>query len=432
MTFRLLPPLACICLALALCGMAGAQVTTSALSEAADALRADTVYVDPDAERAISTPVADDLRKQIREADAGPIRIAILPDRARDEAGGDATAAARAIARDVGEPGTYAVLVGDSLRAGNTEGLPAGEAASQALEGSRSAGTGAVLADFVRRMGDASSGSLSRDGRSPTSRDRDGGGGGAFLVFLLGIPLVLFAVSRSRRRRERRDQQAQLEEVKQFARDDLVSLGEDIRALDLDIEMPNASPAAKQHYGRAVECYTSAEQAWDDARHVDDMERVSSLLEEGRFEMIAAKAELEGEPVPERRLPCFFDPRHGPSTTDVEWAPPGGAPRVVPVCAADATRIADGYEPDARQVAVGGQMTPYWNAGPAYMPWAGGFFGGGLLPGLFLGSMLGGGLGMFGGWSDADAGGLGGGGFGGGDFGGGGGFGGGDFGGGDF
>jgi hypothetical protein len=69
----------------------------------------------------------------------------------------------------------------------------------------------------------------------------------------------------------------------------------------------------------------------------------------------------------------------------------------VPVCAADLQRIDDGVDPQAREVPYGGQMVPYWAAGPAYMPWAGGFFGGGLLPGLFIGSMLGGGFGMFGG-----------------------------------
>ena len=39
---------------------------------------------------------------------------------------------------------------------------------------------------------------------------------------------------------------------------------------------------------------------------------------------------------------------------------------------------------------------PYWQAGPAFAPWAGGFFGAGLLPGLFVGSMLGGAFGGFG------------------------------------
>jgi hypothetical protein len=202
--------------------------------------------------------------------------------------------------------------------------------------------------------------------------------------------------------------------------------------------MPDVDPTAKAEYGRAVDAYQQADEAWKRARRVEDMESVTSALEEGRFAMTAAKARLAGEPVPERRPPCFFDPRHGPSVTDEEWAPPGGEPRPVPVCAADAQRLQDGVEPQAREVMVGGQPMPYWNAGPAYMPWAGGFFGSGLLPGLFIGSMLGGGLGFFGGLgADAFAddmvgnGDFGGGDFGGGDFGGGD-FGGGDFGGGDF
>ena len=108
-------------------------------------------------------------------------------------------------------------------------------------------------------------------------------------------------------------------------------------------------------------------------------------------------ATAAGEPVPERRAPCFFDPRHGPSVTDVEWAPAGGRPRAVPACAATRcalqrrarTRGRGGSASDGREV-------PYWEAGPAYGPFAGGFFAGGLVPGLFLGSMLGGGIDVFG------------------------------------
>jgi hypothetical protein len=145
---------------------------------------------------------------------------------------------------------------------------------------------------------------------------------------------------------------------------------------------------------------------------------------------------LNGQPAPERRPPCFFDPRHGPSVADVEWAPPGGAPRPVPACAACRQRVESGIEPDVRQVMVSGQRMPYWSAPAYYGPWAGGFFGGfgggGFLSGLFLGDLLGGGFGGWGGgwggdWDDWGGGGFGDGGgdFGGGDFGGG------DFGGGD-
>lgn len=130
-----------------------------------------------------------------------------------------------------------------------------------------------------------------------------------------------------------------------------------------------ASTPAKRDYERALDCYQKADEAWNEARRPQDLEHVTALLEEGRYGMVSTHARLEGRrPPPERRAPCFFDPRHGSSTTDVEWAPPGGDPRPVPACAADAQRVRDGVEPDARQVAVGGHTVPYWNAGPAYAP----------------------------------------------------------------
>ena len=42
------------------------------------------------------------------------------------------------------------------------------------------------------------------------------------------------------------------EEVRASAQDDLVSLGDDIRSLDVDIEMPGVADDAKQRYEQAV------------------------------------------------------------------------------------------------------------------------------------------------------------------------------------
>jgi hypothetical protein len=419
------PRLAILALAAALAAAAPAHAQGT-LSTAAQALRESPVYVDPKAERALSEREAARLRELISSEKAGPMYIAVLPASATDQAGGDPSAALREIAQEVGEPGVYAGVIGDSFRAGSVGvDVPASDLARQALDAHAGDGTMAVLEDFVRRVGDA------RAGGGSGGDSGDGGGGGFPLVLLalIGVPLVLLGLSRRRqRRRAQETAAAELEEVKQVAREDLVALGDDIRALDLDVQMPNADPRGREHYGQAVERYTEAEQALDGARRPEDIEPVTSALEEGRWAMAAAKAELAGEQPPERRPPCFFDPRHGPSVGEVEWAPPGGEPRPVPVCAADLQRMRDGLVPDARQVPSGGQMVPYWAAGPAYMPWAGGFFGGGLLPGLFIGSMLGGG-GFFGGPMMGDAYGGDGDDFGGGDLGD---FGGGDFGGGDF
>jgi hypothetical protein len=215
------------------------------------------------------------------------------------------------------------------------------------------------------------------------------------------------------------------DEVREAAQDDLLALADDIRELDLDMEMPDADGAAKRDYSAALGYYERAARAFDRASAPADLEAVSAALEEGRFAITSAKARLEGLPPPERRPPCFFDPRHGPSVRDVEWAPAQGTPRLVPACAADAIRVEEGREPLAREVVVHGQRRPYWEAPEYYGPWAGGYFGGfggGLLPALFFGSMLGGGFGLgapviFGGDDGYDVGGGDVGDLGGGDFG---------------
>jgi hypothetical protein len=116
--------------------------------------------------------------------------------------------------------------------------------------------------------------------------------------------------------------------------------------------------------------------------------------------MACVKARVAGAPLPQRRPPCFFDPRHGMSVTDVTYAPSGGAERQVPACALDAERVQAGAEPDIRQVMVGTQRVPYWQGGGAYRPYAAGYFGAfGPMDWIFMGFMfngLGGGVGELG------------------------------------
>jgi hypothetical protein len=408
-----------------------AQVTaTRTIEEAVDALRANTVHVDPEAESALSDTEADQLRARIAEA-GGRIYIAVLPAAAAEETGGDPDAVGPRLARDVDRPGVYGVVVGRRFRAGNQgESTRAAELAAEAIEAKGREGAAAVLTDFVTRVGRARRGEDTGGSRGTLD--------GSWLLALLAGGAALLGLSRLRRGRARRARQAaEWDEVRDTARDDLVALGEDIRALDLDVDMPDADPAAKEDYGRAVTHYERASELFDRAKRPEDLEGMTQALEEGRYAMAAAKARLDGREPPERRSPCFFDPRHGPSARDVEWSPPGGAPRLVPACEADAQRVERGDDPETREVTVGGRRVPYYDAGPAYGPWAGGYFGGvggGLLPGLLIGSMLGGGMGFgypdsaeaAGDWGGGDLGGdwgggdLGGGGWGGGDFGGGG------------
>lgn len=402
------------------------------IDRAVAALQNDPVYVDPAANPAITDAQKTELEQRILAGGSAPLYLAILPDSASAEAGGSPDEVLRAIASSVNRRGTYAVVVGRHLRAGATNGvLPQGEAAKdvdEAVAAHKGQGLDAILLDFVDRV-EADRNSTGSSGEGGGS---GGGGSGLALLGILGAALLVFlGIGRARRRQQA---QHQFEEVRKATQDDLVALSEDIDTVDIDVQMPQADPHAKEDYGQAIEAYKKGSAALDRAHRTQDLEQVTSAIEEGRFAMASAQARLEGSPPPERRPPCFFDPRHGPSTRDVRWAPPGGQPREVPACEADALAVESGHDPESRQVEVGGRMVPYWGA-PAYFgPFAGGYFGGfgGFLPGLLFGELLGGG-GMFGGGyyggsdpggdSGGDFGGGGdvGGGFGGGDFGGGGG-----------
>ncbi|WP_199487329.1 hypothetical protein [Actinomadura spongiicola] len=248
------------------------------------------------------------------------------------------------------------------------------------------------------------------------------------LVTVVALVTGGFLVARGRRReREARE----MADLKAGVQEDVTLLGEDIARLDLNVMDSGLDPDIRADYERAMNSYDDAKRATERAARPHDMQAVTTALEDGRYYMTATRARLAGEPVPERRAPCFFNPQHGPSVQDVLWAPPGGTERSVPACAADARAVQHGTDPDVRMVPYGGGRRPYWNAGPAYAPYAGGYYAGyggldllsGLMIGTMLGSMMSGGWGGYGG--DA-AGGLGGDGdigggwdFGGGDFGGG-------------
>lgn len=242
------------------------------------------------------------------------------------------------------------------------------------------------------------------------------------LVLLGGIALIA-----SRRNQERLAAQsrAELEPVQKLADEDVTALGTELQDLDLELAGRELDPGARSDYQRALDAYESAKVAVTRITRPDEVRHVTEILEDGRYAMACVRARVAGEPLPTRRPPCFFDPRHGLSVADVTWTPPGGTTREVPACALDAERVRAGAEPDSRQVLVGAQRMPYYDAGPAYSPYAAGYFGAGmpmLFTGLMLGSMMGGGFGYDGYDSGGEGGGDGGdgGGDGGGDFGGGG------------
>ena len=236
-------------------------------------------------------------------------------------------------------------------------------------------------------------------------------GGVVLLVIVLAlVGLVIWSRKRSREVAAARAR-AELEPVKKLAFEDVTAFGEQLQQLDLDLAGKELDEGMRADYQRALDTYESAKTAGDAMTRPDDVGHVTQIVEDGRYAIACVRARVAGEPLPTRRPPCFFDPRHGPSVADVPWAPDGGAERDVPACALDAERVRAGAEPDVRHVMVGSRRVPYWQGGGAYRPYAAGYFGGfGLMDWMFMGMMfegLGGGLGVLGDGLGDLAGGLG-------------------------
>ncbi|MET8903737.1 MULTISPECIES: hypothetical protein [unclassified Streptomyces] len=426
-------------LAVLMAGAPGAQAATD-VSEIGAALRESPVYVDPAASDLLSDADADALADKI-EAAGEPVFVAVLP------AGYPTDGLFQNLRTETGITGLYGVRLGDRFDARADSSVLSRQGVNNLVTAAQGAGdTKAQLNDFVD---DAL---RSVRGSAPSSWDSGGATVPTGALITAGAVVAAggagaYAIARRNRLRREEEQRQSLERLRVVVDEDITAFGEELDRLDFHPGEPGADDAMRADYEHGLDAYEQAKTFMGNARKPEDVRAVTQSLEDGRFSLARLAARREGRPLPDRRPPCFFDPRHGPSVADATWTPPGGATREVPVCAADQARLSDGLDPMVREVDTDQGRRPYWDAGPAYGPWAGGYFGAGILPGLLVGTLLGSmmagpaygagygdGYGDFGGHEggdvsggDFDSGDFGGG-FG--DFGGGGGFGGGDFGGG--
>jgi hypothetical protein len=232
------------------------------------------------------------------------------------------------------------------------------------------------------------------------------------LVLLIVTALIVGGVALYRRhaiQQRHAEKQAaletQLSTSKRAADEDVTKFGEELLRLDSDVAGHALDEAMHQDYQRALDAYDNAKMSLDAVTQPEEIRHVTEILEDGRYAVACVKARIAGEPLPAKRPPCFFNPAHGPSSQDVSWAPPGGVPRSVPACPADAERVLAGADPYIRTVQVGAQRVPYWEGGQAYAPWAQGYYsrwtGSDMLSGMLIGGMLFGGMGnMFSGVGD--------------------------------
>lgn len=369
-------------LAVLTAGAPGAHAATD-LSQVAEALRDGPVYVDPAASDQLSSADAEALADKIEDADK-PVFVAVLP---ADQPTGNLLLNLRT---ETGITGLYGVRVGDRFDAAADASVMSRQSVDNLVASVQSAGDPkAQLNDFV------DSALRNVRGTAPASWS-DGGGAGVDVSSLIAVGAVVlaggagaYALVRRNRRRHETEQRAALEKLRVVVDEDITAFGEELDRLDFHPAETGADDAMRADYERALDSYDQAKRLMDSARRPEDVKAVTQSLDDGRFSLTRLAARREHQPLPERRPPCFFDPRHGPSVADETWTPPGGTSREVPVCAADRTRLSEGRDPVIREVDTEQGRRPYWEAGPAYGPWAGGYFGGGLLPGLLVGTLLG-------------------------------------------
>ncbi|TCO48661.1 hypothetical protein EV646_104483 [Kribbella antiqua] len=160
------------------------------------------------------------------------------------------------------------------------------------------------------------------------------------------------------RRARRKDEKEHLEVTRPLLNEEVIALSQQVSAL------PTTSDAEQSKLSKDVlDTVEKARHRLDEAKSDQDIEAVTTLLGSARYGLLCLDAVRAGKPMPEPTAPCFFDPRHGPSTASADWQPEQGSVRKVDVCAACAARDAAGEKPEVRMVKRWDRPRPYWTLG---------------------------------------------------------------------
>jgi hypothetical protein len=166
------------------------------------------------------------------------------------------------------------------------------------------------------------------------------------------------------RRKAARLQAAHQYRVARRATDeDVTLLGEQLAELHVETLASPLDDDMRADYQQALDAYDQAKLALTKAAALPDVAAVNTILDDARFARACVLARRDGADLPTRRDPCFFNPQHGPAATDVEWTPSGGVARMIPVCRADANRLANGELPPVRMVKTGNGLAPWYAVG---------------------------------------------------------------------
>ncbi|HEX6581985.1 MAG TPA: hypothetical protein VF056_00185 [Thermoleophilaceae bacterium] len=284
----------------------------STVRDVARALRADPVYVADSERRLLTVPQRGRVRLSIARLDTGRIQIVVISGESARRAGG-LSALANAIDQALPERrGALIVTTGSAFHVITSHRVvePTTAALRAAVESNRPGGLDAQLLAAVEGIAEVDPGAAadvnapSPSTPSPGSTPDPGGSvdkiGDSFRLGVLivaaaiALPFLLGAIAIFLAWRRRREAAEDREELQRGgAREELIALGEEIQALDLDVEMPNASLRGRDEYESALKLYDRANQllAKKDPSEAELYEARRSL-EEGRARIAAAREAL--------------------------------------------------------------------------------------------------------------------------------------------
>ncbi|PZF81855.1 hypothetical protein [Jiangella anatolica] len=343
------------------------------LDEVAVELAEPGVWVDPDAADAIGTAEAAELDEAAAAAPAG-MRIAVVPAWRLDPEGQErlfgrtllyeGEELASQLYDRVGVDGVYLVMsVADSSYDGrglwgvqHSEDGPTyhvEDAIDQAVD-CCAPDYGPMIDRFIDRASDVD---------HPFYVDAAPWAGGA-----AGIAGLWWGgTALSARRRRRADEQRHLDVVRPMLTEEVIELSDRVS------DLPTTSDIGQAGLTKEIlDTVEKARHRLDKAATDGDVQAVTSLLGTARYKIACLEALQQGRPVPEPTPPCFFDPRHGPSTQERPWTPSYGVRRNTPVCDQCAVRLDAGEAPQARQAG----RDSYWEGGEDLVAYIEGYWSG--------------------------------------------------------
>ena len=262
---RLLAAATALSLALAL----PTSAAGSTARQVADALRDDPVYVAPAVSGLLTVAQRGRVRVRIARRDVGRIQVAVVPELSARRAGGLNEFANAVDQAMPGRRGALVLTTGSAFHVVTSHRVvnPTLAALRSAVESDRAKGLAAQLLAAVDGIAEVDPGSTADLGgpvpaRRPTTRSDVGDSfrlgvlivaGAIALPFLLGAVALLLFWHRRHATSEDRE-----EITLGDARDELVALGEEIRSLDLDVDMPGVSQRDRDDYERALSLYDRA------------------------------------------------------------------------------------------------------------------------------------------------------------------------------